>query len=102
MAQSERLALLKTDLGLFGALPEELAGFLSAKLAEAEDMIAREGVALAEDSAADDALVAGFAAWLYRRRAGAPDDPMPRMLRWEINNRIMGGAMGRGKGGESG
>ena len=92
MAASERLALLKTDLGFFGTLPEQLVSYLDTLLSVAEDMIRREGVRL-NTTIEDDALVAAYAAWLYRKRASETEMPLSRMLRWQLNVRLVGQKM---------
>ena len=92
MAQENQLALLKADLGLYGTLPEPAAHYLDVTLTAAEELIAREGVRLDREKAEDDALCASYAAWLYRKRASSENGPMPRMLRYALNLRIVGGA----------
>ena len=53
------------------------------------ELIAREGVTLTEPYTSEDAnLIVMYASYLYRKRA--TDEPMPRMLRWALNNRIFG------------
>lgn len=92
MAAPERLALLKADLGYLGPLPEQLEFYMTALLAMAEDMVRREGETL-NASLEDDMFVAAYAAWLYRKRASDTAQAMPRMLRWQLNNRIVGEKM---------
>lgn len=92
MAAPERLALLKADLGYLGPLPEQLESYLTATLAMAEDMIRREGAALSP-TLEDDMFVAAYAAWLYRKRASDTPQPMSRMLRYQLNVRIVGEKM---------
>lgn len=92
MAAPERLALLKADLGYLGPMPEQLESYLTALLATAADMIRREGVTL-NTSLEDDAFVAAYAAWLYRKRASDGAQAMPRMLRWQLNVRLVGEKM---------
>lgn len=96
MEQTVRIALLKADLGLI-APPEPVVSYLDTLLAQAEDLLRREGVQPRPGLQEDDALVASCAAWLYRKRASGVDDSgMPRMLRWQINVRLCGRAMGGG------
>ena len=53
-------------------------------------MIAREKVILSEPYSAEDAqLIIMYAAYLFEKRN--TNEPMPRMLRWTLNNRIFGG-----------
>ena len=94
MSQQTRLALLKADLGLI-APPESVVSYLDTLLAQAADLLRREGLRLEPELPEDDALVASCAAWLYRKRASGVDDSgMPRMLRWQINVRLCGRSMG--------
>lgn len=51
-------------------------------------MIDREGATLTEPYTAEDAqLIIMYAAYLYEKRA--TNEPMPRMLRLALNNRVM-------------
>lgn len=53
----------------------------------ATQLIKREGVTFASTLTVEDGqLIVMYAAYLYRKRA--TDEPMPRMLRWALNNRI--------------
>lgn len=92
MAAPERLALLKADLGHLGPIPEQLESYMTGLLATAEDMIRREGAALST-TLEDDMFVASYAAWLYRKRASDTPQPMSRMLRYQLNVRIVGEKM---------
>lgn len=79
------LELLKFNLEI---IPENtlMDDYLEALIESAKQMIAREGITLA-DTAEDGNLVVMYAAYLYRKRA--EDTPvMPRMLRWALNNRL--------------
>lgn len=84
MTEQDRLAMLKTDLGISATgYDERLTQYLSA----AEKQIKREGVATLDSTELEDAqLVVMYAAWQWRRRDSG--DGMPRMLRWALNNRI--------------
>lgn len=76
------LQMLKVDLGISTtAYDDRLTQFLQTAAKEIE----REGYELTD--AADDAnLQVMYAAWMWRRRdTGAG---MPRMLRWQLNNRL--------------
>lgn len=77
------LAALKTDLGIS---TDAYDARLLARIQSAREMIGREGVTLT-DSEEDQTLVLMYAAYLWRSRA--TNDPMPRMLRWALNNRIL-------------
>lgn len=93
MSKTTQTALLRADLGLI-APPTDVVSYLDTLLAQAEDLLRREGVRLEPDLPEDDALVASCAAWLYRKRASGVDDSgMPRMLRWQINVRLCGRSM---------
>lgn len=86
------LAMLKTNIGLITyymdqeALEEkeaELSTYINASVS----FIEREGITLNLDDGGDCQLVTMYANWLYdRRKDGAA--LMPRMLRWNLNNRL--------------
>lgn len=82
MTSLEMLKALKTDLGFSTyAYDERLREYLKS----AQAAIRREGITLTE-SIEDGNLVVMYAAWLWnRRRTG---EGMPRMLRWQLNNRL--------------
>lgn len=82
MDLESKLQALKIDLGITtDAYDERLAEYLEAAAAA----ITREGVTL-EDTGEDAMLVIIYAAWLWRKRDNG--DGMPRMLRWQLNNRL--------------
>lgn len=90
MNESTMLEMLKIDLGITAtAYDGRLAQML--KVAEAE--IVREGASTldASSSLSDANLVIMYAAWMWRRRDTM--EAMPRMLRWQLNNRIFGEKM---------
>lgn len=78
------LAALKVDLGIMNttAYDERLTQYIEA----AQDFIIREGAAL-QDTPEDNHLVVNYAAWMWRKRD--THEGMPRMLRWQLNNRIL-------------
>lgn len=79
------LQMLKIDLGITTDIYNtRLEQYLTAAKAEIE----REGVALT-NSMADGNLVIQYAAWMWRKRDTG--EGMPRMIRWQINNRLFGG-----------
>ena len=80
---NDLLAALKVDLGIMNttAYDDRLTQYIEA----AQDFITREGVAL-QDSAEDNQLVVNYAAWMWRKRDSHAG--MPRMIRWQLNNRI--------------
>ena len=80
---NELLAALKIDLGIMNTTvyDERLTQYIEA----AQDFISREGVALL-DTPEDNQLVINYTAWMWRKRD--THEGMPRMLRWQLNNRI--------------
>lgn len=83
MNESTMLEMLKVDLGISTtAYDERLAQYL----ASAKDAIKIEGITLDESIISDMNLVVMYAAWLWRKRDTT--DGMPRMLRWQLNNRL--------------
>ena len=80
------LAALKVDLGIKGttAYDDRLKQIINASA----DMITREGAVLDFINYEDAQLVVMYAAWLWRRRDTG--EGMPRMLRWALNNKILG------------
>lgn len=82
------LASLKVDLGIkTTAYDNRLSQIIDASA----DMIATEGASLDYSDVQDVQLIVMYAAWLWRRRDSG--DGMPRMLRWTLNNRILGAKM---------
>lgn len=83
MDTTTMLAQLKVDLGITtDAYDDRLTQYLNA----AAGQIAREGITL-DPSSADDALLqVMYAAWMWRRRDSG--EGMPRMLRYQMNNRL--------------
>lgn len=78
------LAAVKADLGITTTAYDER---LTARLRTARDLITTEGITLDCERLADRELVVMYAAWLWRSRDA--QEPMPRMLRWALNNRLM-------------
>lgn len=87
MNTEQMLAMLKVDLGITtDRYNYRLIQYLESASAEIE----REGVTLASSSSISDAnLVVQYAAWMWRRRDTG--EGIPRMIRWQINNRLFGG-----------
>lgn len=84
MTDAEILTMLQTDLGeLFAS--EARKAYLQQCITSSREYITREGVTLT-DSIGDGQLVEMYAAYLVRKRA--TNEPMPRMLRWALNNRL--------------
>ena len=85
MNDATMLQMLKIDLGInTTAYDGRLGQYLAAATAEIE----REGVELT-DSVPDSNLVIQYAAWMWRKRDTG--EGIPRMIRWQINNRLFGG-----------
>lgn len=78
------LTMLKYDIGILTAAKDEYLAFL---LQSAKKYIQNTGITLAE-KIEDNNLVVMYAAYLFRKRASETDNPMPRMLRYELNNRL--------------
>ena len=88
MSKSELLQILQANLDLL-TLDSTRQNQLEFLIDTAVELIAREGVTLTDPYTSEDAnLIVMYAAYLFRKRA--TDEPMPRMLRWALNNRIFG------------
>lgn len=96
MATNEQMAvmltMLKNNLELItdymdaesrAAKEEELMIYLNSSI----DFIEREGITLDYSSISDELLVVMYASWLYDRRKDGVA-VMPRMLRYNLNNRL--------------
>lgn len=91
MTAAELLTMTKANLEIpsTNTLFDTYIGQL---ITAAQQMIAREGITLA-DTVEDGNLVVMYAAYLYRKRAA--DNPvMPRMLRYALNNRLFSQKVG--------
>ena len=85
MEETTKLQMLKIDLGInTSAYDSRLTQYLASAKAEIE----REGIKLT-DSVPDENLIVQYAAWMWRKRDAG--EGIPRMIRWQINNRIFGG-----------
>lgn len=85
MEETTKLQMLKIDLGInTTAYDSRLTQYLATAKAEIE----REGVKLT-NSAPDENLIVQYAAWMWRKRDTG--EGIPRMIRWQINNRLFGG-----------
>ena len=89
MTDAEILMILKIDLQISSAA---LDTYLQTLIDAARGYIQKEGAVLTASSA-DCLLVEMYAAYLYRQRR-EEDVQMPRMLRWALNNRVIGGDNG--------
>lgn len=88
MKKSELLQILQANLDLL-TLDSTRQNQLEFLIDTAVQLITREGVTLTDPYTSEDAnLIVMYAAYLFRKRA--TDEPMPRMLRWALNNRIFG------------
>lgn len=83
------LTMLKTNLGISTtAYDERLTQALTAAMAAIKD----EGAATLDASDPLDAqLIVMYAQWTWRKRDDMPG--MPRMLRYQLNNRVLGEKM---------
>ena len=97
MTDTEKLALLKTNLQLLTNTQDEYLTFL---LTAAKAAMEREGIELVDCSADINACQIDYAAYLFRKRAAntsgvngfAPDGgetAMPRFLRYQLNNILL-------------
>ena len=88
MKKEDLLTLVQSNLDLI-SVDGARAMQLNFLIDTAIELIAREGVTLTEPYTSEDAnLIVMYASYLYRKRA--TEEPMPRMLRWALNNRIFG------------
>ncbi len=85
MNESTMLQMLKIDLGITTTAYDER---LSQYLTSAKDAITKEGITLDDSVISDGNLVVMYAAWMWRKRD--TNEGMPRMLRWQLNNRLFG------------
>lgn len=83
MNESTMLQMLKIDLGITTTAYDER---LSQYLTSARDAIMNEGITLDDSIVSDGNLVVMYAAWMWRKRD--TNEGMPRMLRWQLNNRL--------------
>lgn len=82
------LEMLKTDLGIVSpAYDTRLQQYLDS----AQTEIIREGASLDLTNISDMQLVVAYAAWMWRRRDEMTG--MPRMLRYQLNNKVLAGKM---------
>lgn len=83
------LSMLKIDLGIMTTTiyDERLTKYLESAQAQIE----REGATLDLTSVDDMQGVVMYAAWMWRRRDSG--EGMPRMVRYWLNNRVLGAKM---------
>ena len=83
MNETTMLEMLKVDLGIStNAYDQRLAQYLTS----ARTYIEREGIIIDDEKVSDMNLVVMYASWLWSKRD--KNDAMPRMLRWNLNNRL--------------
>lgn len=81
------LTMLKTDLGIMTSTAFDVR--LTQLLTAAEQAIIKEGASTLDASdTLDMELIVMYAAWLWRKRDSM--EGMPRMLRYKLNNRVLG------------
>lgn len=83
MNDTTMLEMLKVDLGISTDVYDSR---LSQYLTSAKDYIEREGITLDDSVISDGNLVIMYASWLWKKRDTG--EGMPRMLRWNLNNRL--------------
>ena len=87
MTDQDLLTMLKVDLGFTSNGQTRIDTRLSQLLKAAEAEIIKEGATSLNKAQIDDAqLIVMYAAWLWRRRD--TQDGMPRMVRYQLNNRV--------------
>lgn len=86
MDNTTMLEALKVDLGITTAAYD---GRLMQYIDTAQAAIKEEGVDLDTKTLKDANLVVMYAAWMWRKRDTG--EGMPRMLRWQLNNRLFAG-----------
>ena len=86
MTEADLLKLLKLNLSMITTVYDD---YLAHLLLASRELISREGISW-RDTPEDNELIVMYAAYLYRKRA-EDNPPMPRMLRWALNNRLFSG-----------
>ena len=86
MDNTTMLEALKVDLGITTAAYD---GRLMQYIDTAQAAIKEEGVDLDTKTLKDASLVVMYAAWMWKKRDTG--EGMPRMLRWQLNNRLFAG-----------
>lgn len=98
MTTAELLVMLEANLEIItefmdadakAAKETELTQYITA----AEAYIEREGIVLDMNNLGDCMLVVLYASWLYEKRRDSSAG-MPRMLRWNLNNRLFSQKVG--------
>lgn len=76
--------MLRTDLGI---TTNKYDVRLYQYIETAQSMIETEGITINDTDPQDKQLVVSYAAWMWRKRDNM--EGMPRMLRYQLNNRLM-------------
>ncbi len=85
MTQSDLVKMTKSNLQIAGESWDEYLGQL---IEAAREYIERQGISLDLEAIDDCNLVVMYASYLYRKRVDNDNPGMPRMLRYELNNRL--------------
>lgn len=86
MTDAELLKMTKSNLQIAGSTWDD---YLAQLLTAAQGAIATQGITLDLEKIYDCNLIVMYASYLYLYRKRADDNPsMPRMLRYELNNRL--------------
>lgn len=105
MTDAELLTMLEYSLELITEYMDDEAleqkeAELTQYLNSAKKFIATEGITLDLDDLGDCQLVVMYAQWLYEKRKAVStgystaNGVMPRMLRWNLNNRLFSEKVG--------
>ena len=87
------LSLLKSNLGYYGQIPEEVTAYLQSLLDYAHRRLAQTaGIFLTPGDLVDDQLQVMYAAWLYRK--GGEGSEKPPMLKDAIRDYQLHKALG--------
>ena len=89
MEEQTRLNILNLTKANIGALGSSIYDdLLNSFIDSAVPMIEREGITLNLEQTDDRSIVVGYASWLFWQRK-QPNMPMPRWLRYSMNNKLM-------------
>lgn len=77
--------IIRIDLGV-SVEAEDYDRLIDMMISRAKRAIEEEGITI-QDNDEDGALVEQYAAWLLRKRK--ENAPFPRMLRYQLNNRLL-------------
>lgn len=83
MSEEDILEVLKMDLQISA---DKMDKYLRSLIAISKSFIEEEGIRL-EETIKDGMLTEMYAAYLYRKRR--ENVPLPRALRWALNNRLL-------------